>query len=182
MQPEASDAGYLWDMLESAQSVRGMIEGKLFAQYSADRKTRRAVEREFEITGGAAWKVSQEFREAHPEGVAILGGWGQFVLPDFKCIGPRQLVCLCFCEGAVRSTGGQAARGTRPTRCQEKWPHPHPEIPWRKIIAQRHKLAHEHAEILDEMVWRVAAAHVPELIDCLSPLVKAPPEGPSTNA
>ena len=29
----------------------------------------------------------------------------------------------------------------------------HPGIPWRRIIAQRHVLAHEYGEIDDELIW-----------------------------
>ena len=50
----------------------------------------------------------------------------------------------------------------------------HPEIPWRRVIAQRHVIAHEYGEIEDELIWRVATRHVPELIEALEPLV--PPE------
>lgn len=46
-----------------------------------------------------------------------------------------------------------------------------PQIPWSGIIAQRHVLAHEYGEILDERVWRVATMHVPSLILHLLPLV-----------
>jgi uncharacterized protein with HEPN domain len=32
----------------------------------------------------------------------------------------------------------------------------HPEIPWRRIIAQRHVIAHEYGEIKHELIWKVA--------------------------
>jgi uncharacterized protein with HEPN domain len=51
----------------------------------------------------------------------------------------------------------------------------HPEIPWRKIIAQRDVLAHEYGEVEDEILWQVAAVSVPELIALLDPLVPPPP-------
>lgn len=51
----------------------------------------------------------------------------------------------------------------------------HPEIQWRGITAQRHVLAHEYGEILDERVWRVATIHVPALIAQLRPLVPPAP-------
>jgi len=47
----------------------------------------------------------------------------------------------------------------------------HPEIPWRKIIAQRNVLAHEYGEVEDEILWQVATVSVPELIALLVPLV-----------
>ena len=38
-----------------------------FDQFLADRRTYRAVEREFEIMGEAARNLSESFRAAHPE-------------------------------------------------------------------------------------------------------------------
>jgi len=52
----------------------------------------------------------------------------------------------------------------------------HPEIPWIKIIAQRHVLAHEYGEILTERIWRVASERIPELIKLLEPLIPEPPD------
>lgn len=46
----------------------------------------------------------------------------------------------------------------------------HPEIPWRKIIAQRHVLAHDYGEIEDELVWKVVTVHIPELIALIQPI------------
>ena len=50
----------------------------------------------------------------------------------------------------------------------------HPEIPWRRIVAQRHVLAHEYGEIEHELIWTVATVHIPELIDALDGLVPPP--------
>ncbi len=51
----------------------------------------------------------------------------------------------------------------------------HPRIPWRKIIVQRHVLAHEYGEIRQDLMWALASAHIPQLIDMLTPLVPPPP-------
>jgi uncharacterized protein with HEPN domain len=51
----------------------------------------------------------------------------------------------------------------------------HPEIPWRKIIDQRHVLAHEYGEIKHELLWKVATLHIPELIGRLEPLIPPAP-------
>jgi len=118
MQPETGDAALLLDMLDSARSICGMVKGMSLVDYAADRRTRRAVERELEIIGEAARRVSTGFQSRHPE------------------------------------------------------------IPWRKIVGQRHKLAHEYGEIQDEIVWRVATIHVPELVALLAPLVPSPPRLP----
>lgn len=50
-----------------------------------------------------------------------------------------------------------------------------PDIPWRKIVAQRNMLAHGYAEIEDEILWQVATVSVPELMELLEPLVPDPP-------
>ena len=66
---------------------------------------------------------------------------------------------------------GEAARNIS-ADFQEK----HPEIPWPKIIAQRHVLAHEYGEIKHERIWRVSTISVPELIKLLTPLIPKSPE------
>ena len=40
MPPEQADLGFLWDMLEAAQSVQAMIGDMVYEQYCRDRKTR----------------------------------------------------------------------------------------------------------------------------------------------
>ena len=105
------DAALLLDMMDSARAIVEMVSGMGYSDYAGDRRTRRAIEREVEIIGEAARKVSEGLQDAHRE------------------------------------------------------------IPWRKIVGQRHKLAHEYGEIEDEILWRVATVHVPELIDLLAPLI-----------
>jgi uncharacterized protein with HEPN domain len=51
----------------------------------------------------------------------------------------------------------------------------HQGIPWRKIIDQRHVLAHEYGEVRHELLWKVATFHVPELIAQLETLVPPDP-------
>lgn len=51
----------------------------------------------------------------------------------------------------------------------------HPEVPWKKIVGQRHRIAHEYDLIEDQVIWRVATTHVPELIRQLEPILKQPP-------
>lgn len=57
---------------------------------------------------------------------------------------------------------GEAARGV-----SERFQKEHPEIPWRGIVSQRHFLAHEYGEVLQEKLWRVATTRIPELIEQL---------------
>jgi uncharacterized protein with HEPN domain len=115
MRPDSRDAGYLLDMLEHARGVVSTVGGLTLAEYSADDTLRLAVERRIEIIGEAARRVSDPFKEAHPE------------------------------------------------------------IPWRKIVAQRNVLAHEYGEVEDDLVWQVATSSLPELIGTLEQLVPAPP-------
>jgi uncharacterized protein with HEPN domain len=53
----------LWDMLEAAKTVLEFIEGIDFDAFMADRKTRFAVERNLEIIGEAARRVTQATRD-----------------------------------------------------------------------------------------------------------------------
>ena len=52
----------------------------------------------------------------------------------------------------------------------------HPEIPWQKVVAMRHVLAHEYGEVKQETVFRVVTLHIPEMIGRLRLLVP-PPDG-----
>jgi uncharacterized protein with HEPN domain len=60
---------------------------------------------------------------------------------------------------------GEAARGISDTFKAAP-----PQIPWRPIMAQRHRLAHEYGEIDDSLIWKVATVHVPALIPQIEPL------------
>ena len=115
MHPDNRDAGYLLDMLQHARGVLTAVRDLVYQDYSANEELRLAVERRIEIIGEAAGRVSEVFREAHPE------------------------------------------------------------IPWRKIIAQRNVLAHEYGEVDDEIMWDVATISIPELIRLLEPIVPEPP-------
>lgn len=67
MRPEARDAAYLWDMLEAARAVLRYTDGVTRERFDADRLLQRAVERELEIIGEAAARISETLRLAHPE-------------------------------------------------------------------------------------------------------------------
>ena len=67
---------------------------------------------------------------------------------------------------------GEAARHVSDSFKQD-----HPEIPWRKIVAQRHVLAHEYGDIKQDRMWDIATKYAPELIAQLEPLMPPlPPE------
>jgi uncharacterized protein with HEPN domain len=70
MRPEERDPAYLWDMIEAARAAVDYTENLTLDKFLAtDREraiTRLAVERQLEILGEAARRVSSQFREAHP--------------------------------------------------------------------------------------------------------------------
>jgi uncharacterized protein with HEPN domain len=67
---------------------------------------------------------------------------------------------------------GEAAR-----RISEELRQEHPEIPRRKIIAQRNVLIHEYDDIDYQEIWQVATFHLPRLIDQIRPLIPPLPPG-----
>ena len=80
MQPEERDAAYLWDMLQAAKEVEGMLEDRDLTAFLADRVLLRAIERGVEIIGEAARRVSPPYMVAHPE------------IPWRKIIGQRNIL------------------------------------------------------------------------------------------
>ena len=52
----------------------------------------------------------------------------------------------------------------------------HPEIPWRKIVAQRHVLVPEYGDVEDALVWDLLQHHLPVLAEALERLVPPPPD------
>lgn len=52
----------------------------------------------------------------------------------------------------------------------------HPEIPWKKIVATRHILAHDYGMIKDDITWKIASVYVPDLLNRLLPLLPPPPK------
>jgi uncharacterized protein with HEPN domain len=61
-------------MRQAAQAIVDFTAGASLETYRRDRMLRRAVERELEIIGEAARRLSEAFRDAHPE-----IPWGQIV-------------------------------------------------------------------------------------------------------
>jgi uncharacterized protein with HEPN domain len=67
MRPEDRDAGYIWDMLDAARSVREFTQDVTREHYLQDRKLQLAIERALEIIGEAARLVSGDFKASHAE-------------------------------------------------------------------------------------------------------------------
>ncbi len=61
------DAAYLLDMLIAAREARGFAVGLTWEQFEESRLHQNAVIRSLETIGEAAARMSDEFRDAHPE-------------------------------------------------------------------------------------------------------------------
>ena len=61
------DAAHLWDMVEACREVQQFLAGKRHSDLLANRMLRLSVERELEIIGEAANRVSSELQAQNPE-------------------------------------------------------------------------------------------------------------------
>ena len=66
MPPDARDPAYLWDMLDAARSIQEFTQDAVFNDYAGNKMMRSAVERQLEILGEAARRVSDGFKDEHP--------------------------------------------------------------------------------------------------------------------
>ncbi|MDP2853782.1 MAG: DUF86 domain-containing protein [Smithellaceae bacterium] len=64
---ESHDPAYLWDMLDAARAISAFVAGRTFHEFQTDRMLRNAVERNMEIIGEAANRISENFQKSHPE-------------------------------------------------------------------------------------------------------------------
>ena len=67
MPPDPKDMARLWDMLDAAKSATEFIHELHYEDFLRDRKTRNAVERNLEILGEAARRVSPDLRQSLPQ-------------------------------------------------------------------------------------------------------------------
>src|SRR5258706_4003787 len=67
MQPESRDPGYLWDALRARRLIQQFVALLTFEEYFQHPALPSAVERQFEMLGEAARKVSDALRLLHPE-------------------------------------------------------------------------------------------------------------------
>jgi uncharacterized protein with HEPN domain len=67
MPPSERELAYLWDMLEAARQIQSFIHGITFSRYESNQLVQSAVERQLEILGEAARRISPGFQEEHPE-------------------------------------------------------------------------------------------------------------------
>jgi uncharacterized protein with HEPN domain len=61
------DTASIWDMVQAGRYIQLFTGNVSFEEYLSDIRTMSAVERQFEILGEAARRVSDEFRQAHPD-------------------------------------------------------------------------------------------------------------------
>lgn len=62
-----NDKAYVWDMLQAAREIVEFVSGMVESEFSVDRKTRYAVERQLIVIGEAAHHLSDEFKVQNPD-------------------------------------------------------------------------------------------------------------------
>jgi uncharacterized protein with HEPN domain len=67
MQRYDRDTTFLWDMARAIQRLQGFAEESSLEAYLASIFSQSAVERQFEVLGEAARRISSAFQQAHPE-------------------------------------------------------------------------------------------------------------------
>jgi uncharacterized protein with HEPN domain len=67
MQPNNRDAASIWEMVQAIRYIQTFTVNFTFEDYINDIRTISAVERQFEILGEAARRISDECRQAHAE-------------------------------------------------------------------------------------------------------------------
>lgn len=65
--PPDPDAAHLWDMLDAANTLMSLTQGENFEEFLSNVQIRLSSERLLEIIGEAARRVSDPYRQAHPE-------------------------------------------------------------------------------------------------------------------
>jgi uncharacterized protein with HEPN domain len=60
------DPANLWDMLEAAKRIQLFLKDQTFEDFLRNEMLRAAVERNLEIIGEAARRLSEELRQEHP--------------------------------------------------------------------------------------------------------------------
>jgi len=66
MQANNRDAASLWDMVQAIRRIQEFTANLSFEDYQESILIQSAVERQLEILGEAAGRISEEFRQAHP--------------------------------------------------------------------------------------------------------------------
>jgi uncharacterized protein with HEPN domain len=66
MQANNRDAASLWDMVQAIRRIQEFTVNLSFEDYQESILIQSAVERQLEILGEAAGRISEGFRQAHP--------------------------------------------------------------------------------------------------------------------
>lgn len=83
------DDAYLLDMLLAAQKIQHHTQGVEREQFLADELLQNAVMRWIQVIGEAAWRVSSEFKQGHPEiPWAAMAGLRHRLVHDYFHINP----------------------------------------------------------------------------------------------
>ncbi|NER22752.1 MAG: DUF86 domain-containing protein [Symploca sp. SIO1B1] len=61
------DAGYLWDMVQAIKNIQEFLGNVSYNDYLDSILLQSAVERQLEVLGEAARRISDVFQQAHPE-------------------------------------------------------------------------------------------------------------------
>jgi len=61
------DAASLWDMIQAIRQIQDFIANARYEDYLDSILLRSAVERQLEILGEAARRISEDFQQEHPE-------------------------------------------------------------------------------------------------------------------
>lgn len=67
MQANNRDLASLWDMIQAIREIQEFTANLSYESYSENRLVQRAVERNFEILGEAARRLSENFRTTHSD-------------------------------------------------------------------------------------------------------------------
>ena len=67
MQANNRDTGSLWDMVNAIHRIQEFTVNLTYEAYLDSLLIQSAVERQLEVLGEAARRLSDEFRQAHPE-------------------------------------------------------------------------------------------------------------------
>lgn len=66
MQSNNRDVASIWDMTQAIQYIQTFTNDLTFDEYLKDMRAISAVERQFEVLGEAARRISNKFRQAYP--------------------------------------------------------------------------------------------------------------------
>lgn len=68
--------------------------------------------------------------------------------------------------------------GEATSRISRDFQQNHPAVPWRKMIAMRHRIVHGYDEVDWRIVWDTVIGDLPRLRDLIRPLIPAESEEP----